>query len=114
MRLRGIGVDVLETKRFSLFKKDKNSRFLLNNYSKKEINYCFSFKNPAPHLAGTFAAKEAIFKAMGQNDISLLLIEIRRQKNGQPTVWIKNRLQKSIFISISHTAKIAAAVAVKQ
>lgn len=112
MMPRELGIDILEIKRFDSFKKSQNSRFLLNNYSKKEIDYCFSFKNPAPHLAGIFAAKEAVFKTLGQNDIFLSLIEIRRNKDGKPEVWLKNRRQKSILISISHTAKIAAAIAI--
>lgn len=113
MRPQGLGIDILEIKRFNSFGKSRDNRFLLNNYSKREIDYCFSFKNPAPHLAGTFAAKEAVFKTLGRNDILFSLIEIRRNKNGKPEAWIKNRRQKSILISISHTAKIAAAIAIK-
>ncbi len=114
MKSRGLGIDILEIKRFNSFRKNRNSRFLLNNYSKKEIDYCFSFKNPAPHLAGAFAAKEAVFKTLGRNDIVFSSIEIRRNKNGKPEVWIKNRRQKLILISISHTTKIAIAIAIKQ
>lgn len=114
MRLHGLGIDILEIRKFDLFNKSRNSRFLLNNYSKKELTYCFSFKDPGPHLAGIFAAKEAIFKTLGRDDILFSLIEIRRGKNGRPIVWIKNRYQKSIFVSISHTAKIAIAIAIKQ
>ena len=114
MKPRGLGIDILEIKRFDSFGKSRDSRFLLDNYSKKEIDYCFSFKNPAPHLAGNFAAKEAVFKALGQNNILLSLIEIRRNKNGRPEVWIKNRRQKSILLSISHTANIATAIVTKQ
>lgn len=113
MILRGLGIDILEIKRFAPLGKNRDSRFLANNFSKKELDYCFSFKNPTPHLAGIFAAKEAVFKALGQNDILLSLIEIGRNKSGQPEVWIKNRWQKSILISISHSKKIAAAIAIK-
>jgi len=114
MKLRELGIDILEIKRFDSFGKNRNSRFLLNNYGKKELNYCFSFKNPAPHLAGVFAAKEAVFKTLGRNNILLSLIEIRRNKSGKPEVWIKGHRQKSMSVSISHTAKIAAAIAIKQ
>ena len=114
MKLQGLGIDILKIKRFDSFSKTRNNRFLLNNYSKRELDYCFSFKNPAPHLAGTFAAKEAVFKTLRQNNIFLSLIEIRRNKSGKPEVWIKNRRQKLILVSISHTAKIALAIAIKQ
>lgn len=114
MKLRGLGIDILEIKRFVSFKKSLDNRFLLNNYSKAELDYCFSFKNPGPHLAGIFAAKEAVFKTLRLDNILFSLIEIRREKNNQPVVWIKNRYQKSIFVSISHTAQIAVAIAIKQ
>ena len=58
--MANVGVDIIEIKRFTPFKKDKNSRFLLNNFTSKERAYCFSYKDPLPHLAGTFAAKEAV------------------------------------------------------
>ena len=113
MKLQGLGIDILEIKRFNSLSKNRNNRFLLNNYSKKEIDYCFSFKNPGPHLAGDFAVKEAVFKALEQSNIFLSSIEIRRNKNGKPEVWIKGHRQKSMIVSISHTAKIAAAIAIK-
>ncbi|MDO8492541.1 MAG: 4'-phosphopantetheinyl transferase superfamily protein [bacterium] len=114
MNLIGVGIDIVETSRFLSFKKNRDSHFLLNNYGKEELDYCFSFKNPVPHLAGTFAAKEAVFKALARDDILLSLIRIKRGKNRQPVVWIKNTLQKSIMVSISHIEKIAVAVAVKK
>jgi len=83
MKLQGLGIDILEIKRFGSLGKARNNRFLLNNFSKRELDYCFSFKNPAPHLAGDFAAKEAVFKTLGKNNILLSLIEIRRNKSGK-------------------------------
>lgn len=110
--MQGIGIDIVEVSQFFPFKKNRKDRFLQNNYSVAELDYCFSFKNPDPHLAGIFAAKEAVFKALGQNNILSASVEIRRDKNGQPTVWIKNRRQKSVLISISHTTKTAVATAI--
>jgi phosphopantetheine--protein transferase-like protein len=114
MTIKGIGIDIMEIKRFLALKKNRNGRFLTNNFSEAELDYCFSFRDPAVHLAGTFAAKEAVFKSLGNSGSLASVIEIRRDSKGKPSVWIKNRRQKSIFISISHTAQTAAAVAVKQ
>ena len=112
---KGLGVDILEIKRFVPFRKDRNNRFLKGNFSKKELSYCFAFKNPVPHLVGTFAAKEAVFKALGKkNNFLFSKLEIRREKNGEPKVWLNNRPQKSILISISHTATMAIAIAIKK
>lgn len=114
MNLTGLGVDVLDIKRFNSFGKSRNNQFLLNNFSKKELDYCFSFKSFGEHLAGTFAAKEAVFKALGKDDMIFSVIEIRREKNGKPNVYIKGKLQKSILVSISHSESITIAIAIKQ
>ncbi len=112
MSIIGLGIDVLEIKRFQRFSRNRNDQFLLNNFTKKELDYCFLFKDKATHLAGTFAAKEAVFKSLGKK-ILLSNIEIRREKNGNPTVLMKNRKQNMIFLSISHTKNLALAIVIK-
>jgi len=114
MTVKGIGIDIAETKRFFPFSKDRENRFLVSNFSKGELDYCFSFHDPTEHLAGTFAAKEAVVKAIGKQKLLQSTIEIRREKSGMPSVWIANKKQKSIFISISHTKDIATSIAIQQ
>ena len=112
MNMSGLGIDISEVSRFKTFK--KNSRFVLNNYNRREIDYCFNFKDPGPHLAGIFSAKEAVFKAMKNPSLVLLSIEIRPAQNGRPEVWIKDRRKTAILVSISHVAMAAVAVAIKK
>jgi holo-[acyl-carrier protein] synthase len=114
MGIHGIGIDVADTERFFPFKKDKKNRFLTDSFSGEELEYCFSFRDPTEHLAGTFAAKEAAWKAFGKNNVCQSALEIRRTKTGKPEVWIKNRRQKTIFISISHTKQVAVAIAIAE
>jgi len=112
--MNGIGIDIIEVERFGKFRSDKDDFFLEKNFTKKEREYCFSFKDASPHLAGTFAAKEAIYKALGGKGVALPLIEIRRHaKNGQPLVWVRGKKDASLLLSISHTKDTAVAVAVK-
>lgn len=40
-------------------------RFLQRVFTAGEIAYCTARRNPAPHLAARFAAKEAAMKALG-------------------------------------------------
>ncbi len=40
-------------------------RFLQRVFTEGEISYCTRRHDPAPHLAGRFAAKEACMKALG-------------------------------------------------
>ena len=109
--MKGIGIDIVEVIRFAAFKKNPQNRFLSNTFSPRELAYCFSFKDPVPHLAGTFAAKEAVFKALGKSDMTLSALEIKRGKNGKPIVLVKGHAQKKVFVSISHTKAVAVATA---
>ncbi len=112
MTVKGVGIDIAEVKKFASFKKNGEDRFLSNNFTEKELEYCFSFADSSIHLAATFAAKEAVWKAFGRADMLQSAIEVRRNGSGYPTVWIKNRPQKSILLSISHTTETAVAVAI--
>lgn len=40
-------------------------RFLRRVFTEHEIEYCTRRRDPVPHLAGRFAAKEAAMKALG-------------------------------------------------
>ena len=114
MTINGLGSDIVDVGRFAKFKKTKNHHFLTNNFTKKELNYCFSHKKSDERLAGTFAAKEAVFKSLDEKKLLFTKIEIRHTQNGRPEVWIKNKRQESIIISISHTPSMALAIAIKQ
>ena len=116
----GIGTDIENIKRFEKYSKDKNNAFLKRVYSNKEINYCFSHKYPASHLAARYAAKEAVVKAMNPIDNNLLDykdIEILHSEKETPVVKIKNskfnnKLNKlKVYITLSHTQNTAIAFA---
>ncbi len=110
--MEGIGIDVAEIGRFRSLIKQKKQHLLDKMFSNIEREYCFSFKDAAPHLAGTFAAKEAVIKAGGSP--SLTAVEIRRGKDGRPEVWCGGRKSKSLIISISHSSEIACAIALQK
>lgn len=112
MNIAGLGIDMVEVSRFKKFK-NRNEAFLEKVFTEKELNYCFSFSDTAPHLAGSFAAKEAVVKATG-GTVRILDVEIHHRKNGKPEVYAKNRLRRDILVSISHTEKIACAIAICQ
>jgi holo-[acyl-carrier protein] synthase len=107
-----IGVDLAEIDRFKRFKKStaRTNSFIQKTFSKEEQAYCFSYRDPAPHLAGTFAVKEAVQKASGNFLIPLPYVEVRRAKTGKPELWLKNRRARSFTISISHSQTTACAV----
>lgn len=113
MQFAGIGIDIADISAFRAVVRNKKDRFLQNTFSTEELQYCFSYKDPAPHLAGTFAAKEALRKATGDRT-PLQSFEIRRAESGKPEVWIKGRRLKPFMLSISHSKTAACAVALHQ
>jgi len=102
----GIGTDIEEIKRF----KKVSKNFLSLVFSKKEIEYCNSKKEPSLSFAGKFCAKEAIIKAYKTN-ISMKDIEVLLDKNKKIIVYIRGKPHKNIFCSIAHTQKNAIAFA---
>lgn len=105
-----IGTDIVETSRFNAFSTNKEDPFLVRTFSAYEINYCFLHKEPATHLAGIFAAKEAVSKALGVTKHPITLIEIRHNQEGMPEAYVSNK-KLNVSVSISHTNSIATAVA---
>ena len=108
------GIDIEKVERFNKYADDRNSEFLTRIFSKEEIDYCFSYKNPSEHLAVRFCAKEAVFKALsalGINDIYITDIFVEKNENGVPFVKInKEGFEKFSFrLSLSHNRETAAA-----
>jgi len=113
MKLASVGLDVTEISRFRSLLRKKQERFLQNTFSERERAFCFSYRDPAPHFAGTFAAKESVQKTLSK-PLPMQLIEIRRQKNGKPEVWLSGRKSRTISLSITHSDTVACAVAIRQ
>lgn len=107
----GIGTDIIEIYRI---KKaiERNNRFINKLFTDKEIEY-FKSKNYAPNvIAGNFAAKEAVSKAVGTGfrGFNLKDIEILRDNLGCPYVIVTDKVRRKInankykiYISISHS-----------
>jgi holo-[acyl-carrier protein] synthase len=65
MNILGIGLDATDIPRLAEVFERYGERFLQRVFTAGEIAYCTKRRNPAPHLAGRFAAKEAAMKALG-------------------------------------------------
>jgi holo-[acyl-carrier protein] synthase len=65
MNILGIGLDATDIPRLTTVVERYGQRFLERVFTPGEIAYCTRRRNPAPHLAGRFAAKEAAMKALG-------------------------------------------------
>ncbi len=116
----GIGTDIIEIKRIEKAISYRN--FLTKFFTVKENNF-FIQKNLNSHsIAGNFASKEAVSKALGTGfrNFSPIDIEILRNDIGNPYVILYNgaydlALEKNIkviHLSISHCLDYAVAYAV--
>ncbi len=109
------GTDIESIARFA--GKDRNDAFMERLFTAAELDYCFTKKNPAPHLAARYAGKEAIIKAvsgMGRGNLVSHDIEIANEENGAPRAQINRPGYEdlSISISLSHSREMAVALVV--
>jgi holo-[acyl-carrier protein] synthase len=65
MNILGLGFDATDIPRVADLFNRFGDRFLQRVFTDGEIAYCTRRRNPVPHLAGRFAAKEATMKALG-------------------------------------------------
>ena len=88
-------------------------------FTKKEEAYSKARKRTALlHLAGRFAAKEAVIKAVAQIDpkrgLAMNQVEVRNDALGRPSIVLHDRSRKrlAIHISLSHVQSVAVASAI--
>ena len=87
--------------------------FLNYVFTPTEIEHAKKFKFPHRHYAGRFAAKEAIFKAMGVPHLSWQQLTITNDADGKPVCHYTNTdFKHRLLISISHSRDYAVATAI--
>lgn len=99
------------------FTRSLNQLFINKVYTPQEISYCTSFSNATLHYASTWAAKEAVYKAVKQLDPSPLAwkkIEITRKKTGgEPVVTLHQHAGRfTVSLTISHDGDYVWAAAI--
>lgn len=87
----GIGVDIIEIERVRQAIQN-NKNFLSKLFTEIEIDYFISRNMNSEVIAGNFAAKEAVSKALGTGirGFSFKDIEILRNELGKPEVILHN------------------------
>jgi holo-[acyl-carrier protein] synthase len=124
MAIIGHGVDLVEIARIERMLADHGRHFLDRCFTPEEQAYCdHRPRRRVEHLAGRFAAKEAVLKVLGtgwSGGIAWTDIQITNQLSGQPIVELTGLCRKiaaergirAWHISISHieTHAIASAI----
>ncbi|NLE65781.1 MAG: holo-ACP synthase [Elusimicrobia bacterium] len=109
----GTGVDIIEIGRIREAVEAWGDRFLQKILNPEEIAYARAHVIPYPHYAGRFAAKEAIYKAVGNRTLTWKDITVLNDPDGKPVCHLQGKtVQGKIHLSISHTRYYAIASAV--
>ena len=98
MKILGIGVDIVENKRFKNLV--KNINFIKRTFGKKEIKLSQKVLNKSNYYSKRFAAKEAFAKSLGtgfRNNLNLIDIEILNDKKGKPYYNRSKKINNLIF-----------------
>ena len=117
------GIDLVDCDRLRQSIERHGQRFLERVFTAAELDYCLGRKRQTEHLAGRFAAKEAVLKVLGtgwRNGICWTDIEVVNAPSGQPRVLLHGRCREladeqgidGILLSISHVASHAMASAI--
>lgn len=118
MSINGIGVDAVEIDRFERAVREKGERFLQRVFTREELKYVDGKKTRFVHMAGKFAAKEAVKKALPDGariGLNWADIEILNSEDGKPYVKLHGEAEQlaremgplEVLISISHTRNVA-------
>jgi len=115
----GIGTDIFDVRRLRRMNVEHRDRFTQKNLSREEISL-LPDTNPETFIAGRYASKEALAKALGYRDFSNAAITVLNDGAGRPyfenaDTLVRNREPRELYIfhlSISHDFDFAVAFVV--
>jgi holo-[acyl-carrier protein] synthase len=120
----GIGVDLVHLPRLRQVVERWQDRFLRRVFTDAEIAYCRARRDPIPHLAARFAAKEAALKALGTGlrlGIRWRELEVRREPGRPPVLVLSGRSREvsrargggdRLLLALTHDGDYAMAQAI--
>lgn len=121
--IAGIGTDIIEISRIQKAITG-TPEFMIKSFTIKEQEYFESRNYTAQTIAGNFAAKEAISKALGTgfSGFGLMDIEVLRDEKGMPIAFLHGKAKQiqrqkdiqNIWVSISHCKNYAIAYAIAE
>ncbi|MFB3071900.1 MAG: holo-ACP synthase, partial [bacterium] len=88
----GTGIDMVGIERFRRALDRHGERFLKRIFTHRERSECSGRADPARHLAARFAAKEAVFKALGTGwarGVGWRDVEVTADDYGRPVCTLR-------------------------
>jgi len=119
----GLGVDIVEIQRVREILARHSQRFKDRVFTPGEQAYCERHRDPAPSFAARFAAKEALFKALGTGwsaGVTWRNVEVVRGSSGAPGLKLTGAAAthgtalgtRQTHLSLSHSSDSAVAIVV--
>ncbi len=114
MKIIGTGVDITEVRRIRQAIEKWGNSFLDRVFTEEELRNARVRSSLYQHLAGRFAAKEAIYKALGDDTLNWKDIQVLNDPRGKPyCVFLNGKGRKAeVHLSISHVKTYAVANAI--
>ena len=119
----GTGVDIVDIERIRRVAERHKDRFIPRVFTPAEQQFCNRYHDPAPHFSARFAAKEALFKALGTGwakGVSWLDAEVQRKEQQAPVLVLHGEAEKRsaglgvtrVHLSLSHSDQWAVAMVI--
>lgn len=119
----GIGMDLVEVARVASMMERHGGRALGRIFTHAEAAHCHAAGRPEESFAARFAAKEALFKALGtgwSGGMGWTDVEVVSQEGGAPTLRLHREARERAdalgatraHLSLTHTAQVAGAFVV--
>jgi holo-[acyl-carrier protein] synthase len=116
----GIGYDMVEVSRIESVLQRWGNKFEERVFTQRELKYCKNKRNCNQALACRFAAKEAVFKALGtgwQRGVGWRDVEVKNNSMGKPSIVLNGYTERlagelgvsNIFVSMTNTENYGAA-----
>jgi holo-[acyl-carrier protein] synthase len=123
MPIVGLGTDLARVSRFRAFVEKEKTALLGRLFTLGERGYALAKKDPAPHLAARFAAKESCLKTFGlgwREGISWHDMEVVPDELGRPDLQLSGRAAEIaaekqvevVHLSYSHDGDYAVATVI--
>ena len=119
----GLGIDSVQSKRMKEMLLKWADRVENRVFDEEELEYSKAREASHLHLAARFAAKEAVFKALGRglgDGMTWTDVKVFNDELGKPHIQLKRRAKEiadqmgvaSIHLSLTHTDECAMAVVI--
>ncbi len=118
--IQGVGIDVVDLPRMAETVDRWGERFLGKIFTEKEVRYAQSRRYSVQHIAGRFAVKEAVAKALTtgwSGGFRWKDVEVENDALGKPSVRLHGHVRTlldgcRVLVSISHSASVVVACAI--